>query len=178
MAYRSSHGLLSCSRHLSGQLRHQKTGVLAYKTLDYVFSFKAYHFLNIRKPLLCASTLCFPDKPDAVVFSVENSTAVRLSWSGSVNLSTFVRYTVHCSLSGVIMSVNERVLPPGVDSTVVVLDDDITLTDVYVHNFTLYYIIRNDVTSPQTTAVFTFGTISTHHTLTVHDSSFFSSSHR
>ena len=59
------------------------------------------------------------------------------------------------------MSVNERVLPPGVNSTVVVLDDDITLTDVYVHNFTLYFIIRNDVTSlpgPQTTAVFTFGT--------------------
>ena len=76
------------------------------------------------------------------------------------------------------MSVIERVLPPGVNSTVVVLDDDITLTDVYVHNFTLYYIIRNDVTSPQTTAVFTFGTISTHHTLTVHDSSFLSSSHR
>ena len=59
------------------------------------------------------------------------------------------------------MSVNERVLPPGVNSTVVMLDDDITLTDVYVHNFTLYYIIRNDVTSlpgPKTTAVFTFGT--------------------
>ena len=69
------------------------------------------------------------------------------------------------------MSVNERVLPPGVDSTVVVLDDDITLTDVYVHNFTLYYIIRNDVTSlpgPQTTAVFTFGTMPTHHIVIVH----------
>ena len=89
--------------------------------------------------------------PEAVVFSVENSTAVRLSWSGSVHLSTFVRYTINCSLSGVIMSVNERVLPPRVNSTVVVLDDDITLTDEYVHNFTLYYIIRNDVTSPQTT---------------------------
>ena len=67
------------------------------------------------------------------------------------------------------MSVNERVLPPGVDSTVVVLDDDITLTDVYVHNFTLYYIIRNNVTSlpgPQTTAVFTFGPyLPTHHTI-------------
>ena len=96
-----------------------------------------------------------------MVFSVEDSTAVRLSWSGSVHLSTCVRYTVHCSLSGVIISVNERVLPPGVNSTVVVLDDDITFTDVYVHNFTLYYIIKNDVTSlpgPQTTAVFTFGT--------------------
>ena len=37
------------SRRLSGQLRHQKTGVLAYKTPDYVFSFKAfltYHFLT------------------------------------------------------------------------------------------------------------------------------------
>ena len=92
------------------------------------------------------------------------------------------------------MSVNERVLPPGVNAIVVVLDDDITLADVYVHNFTLYYIIRNDVTSlpgPQTTAVFTFGTyphitlslhlvytLPTHHTLVVHDSSFFSSSHR
>ena len=73
------------------------------------------------------------------------------------------------------MSVNERVLPSGVNSTVVVLDDDITLTDVYVHNFTLYYIIRNNVTSlpgPQTTAVFTFGTILSHHTVIVHDSSF------
>ena len=77
------------------------------------------------------------------------------------------------------MSVNERVLPPRVNSTVVVLDDDITLTDEYVHNFTLYYIIRNDVTSPQTTAVLHLVyTLPTHHTLVVYDSSFFSSSHR
>ena len=48
MAYLATR-LLS-SRRLSGQLRHQKTGVLAYKTLVYVFTFKAfltYHFLII-----------------------------------------------------------------------------------------------------------------------------------
>ena len=48
MAYLAITGFL-VSRCLSGQLRHQKTGVLAYKTLDYVFSFKAfltYHFLT------------------------------------------------------------------------------------------------------------------------------------
>ena len=54
-------------------------------------------------------------------------------------------------------------------------DLDDLVTDVYVHNFTLYYIIKNNVTSlpgPQTTAVFTFGTIPTHHTIIAHDSSF------
>ena len=53
----SSHHRLLSSRRLSGQLRHQKTGVLAYKTLDYVFSFKAfltYHFL--RDVMVC---VCF-----------------------------------------------------------------------------------------------------------------------
>ena len=51
----------------------------------------------------------------------------------------------------------ERVYPHGVTSADIVLKDDIILTDIYVHNFTLYYVIPDDVILNQNVAIFTFG---------------------
>ena len=51
----------------------------------------------------------------------------------------------------------ERVYSPGVTSTLWDLDDDIILTDTYVHNFTLHYIDVLFSAGPHTTASFTFG---------------------
>ena len=51
----------------------------------------------------------------------------------------------------------DRVYSPGVTSADFVTDDDITLTDVFVHKFTLSYITTDDVTQGITTATFTFG---------------------
>ena len=51
----------------------------------------------------------------------------------------------------------ERVYSPGVTSADFVTDDDITLTDVYVHKFTLSYLNADDVIQDVTTATFTFG---------------------
>jgi hypothetical protein len=89
-----------------------------------------------------------------------NATGVRISWSGSVHLPTSIHYTVSLSTTGIIMNQYNRVYPPGTTSDVVVLDDDITLTNAYyVHNFTLYYIIGNDVTlvqGPPTNVPFAF----------------------
>ena len=51
----------------------------------------------------------------------------------------------------------ERVYHPGVTSADFVTDDDITLTDVYVHKFTLSYLNADDVIQDITTATFTFG---------------------
>ena len=56
----------------------------------------------------------------------------------------------------------ERVYPPGVTSAVIPLEDDITLNDVYVHNFTLYYITPDNITPDQddlTVEIFDFGTL-------------------
>ena len=56
----------------------------------------------------------------------------------------------------------ERVYPPGVTSADIALEDDITLNDVYVHNFTLYYITPDNVTpdlDDLTVEIFDFGII-------------------
>ncbi|CAI8054962.1 hypothetical protein GBAR_LOCUS29992 [Geodia barretti] len=98
------------------------------------------------------------DSPAGVSFLPVNATGVRISWSGSVHLPTSIHYTVSLSTTGIIMSQYNRVYPPGTTSDVVVLEDDITLTDEYVHNFTLHYITQNDdVPGTQTIASFTFG---------------------
>ena len=51
----------------------------------------------------------------------------------------------------------DRVYPPGVTSADIVVEDDITLTGIYVHNFTLYYVIPDDIIPNQNVAIFTFG---------------------
>jgi hypothetical protein len=87
---------------------------------------------------------CADGRPAEVSFLPVNATGVRISWSGSVHLPTSIHYTVSLSTTGIIMNQYNRVYPPGTTSDVVVLDDDITLTDEYVHNFTLHYISQND----------------------------------
>ena len=51
-------------------------------------------------------------KPEEVRFLPVNVTAVRISWSGSIHLSTSIIYTVYCS--SIIMRQYERVYPLGV----------------------------------------------------------------
>ena len=102
----------------------------------------------------------FTDKPMGVTVLPVNATAVRVSWSGSAHLHTTILYTVYYSTS--IMRQYERVYPPGVTSADIALEDDITLNDVYVHNFTLYYITPDNVTPDQddlTVEMFDFGII-------------------
>ena len=105
--------------------------------------------------------LYLSDQPEAVTFVVLNATAVRLSWSGSVHLSISIQYTLRSYSNGVIMDEYERVYPPRVTSTLWDLDDDIILTDTFVHNFTLHYVMTIDdvlfSAGPHTTAPFTFG---------------------
>ena len=100
------------------------------------------------------------DKPLGVTVLPVNATAVRVSWSGSAHLRTTILYTVYYSTS--IMRQYERVFPPGVTTADIALEDDITLNDVYVHNFTLYYITPDNVTPDQddlTVEIFDFGII-------------------
>ena len=93
-----------------------------------------------------------------VSFLPVNATGVGISWSGSVHLPTSIQYTASLSTTGIIISQYDRVYPPGTTSDVIVLDDDITLTDEYVHNFTLHYISQNDdVPGIPIIASFTFG---------------------
>ncbi|CAI8049106.1 hypothetical protein GBAR_LOCUS27045, partial [Geodia barretti] len=107
-----------------------------------------------NKPSNASARITLPDKPEEVRFLPVNGTAVRIFWSGSVHLSTFIIYTVYCST--IIMGQYERVYPPGVNFADIVLEDDITLTDIYIHFFTLHYIIPDGVTPNQTVAIFTF----------------------
>ena len=56
----------------------------------------------------------------------------------------------------------ERVFPPGVTSADIAIEDDITLNDVYVHNFTLYYITPDHVIPDKddiNVEIFDFGTL-------------------
>ena len=97
------------------------------------------------------------DKPKEVVFHPVNATGVRIAWSGSVHLHTALTYTASLSTTGTIMSQLDRVYPPGTTSDVLVMDNDITLSDEHDHNFTLHYIDNNPGTP--TSATFSFGNI-------------------
>ena len=101
----------------------------------------------------------FPASPAGVEIQTVNSTAVRLTWSGSVHLYICIQYIVYCSATRLIISRYERVYPPRVTSTVMVLDDAIIPNDVYVHSFTLYYIIDyvKLIPGPHTDVTFSFG---------------------
>ena len=111
-------------------------------------------------PCMCfIFTWTFPASPAGVEFQTVNSTAVRLTWSGSVHLYICIQYTVYYSATRVVISRYERVYSPGVTSTIMVLDDDIIPNDVYVHSFTLYYIIDyvKLIPGPHTDVTFSFG---------------------
>ncbi|CAI8049111.1 hypothetical protein GBAR_LOCUS27045, partial [Geodia barretti] len=107
-----------------------------------------------NKPSNASARITLPaDKPEGVRFLPVNGTTVRIFWSDSVYLSTSIIYTVYCST--IIMRQYETVYS-RVTFADIVLEDDITLTDIYVHNFTLHYIIPDDVIPNQTVAIFTF----------------------
>ena len=112
-------------------------------------------FLPAEVVTVAKSVLIPTDKPEEVKFLPVNATTVRISWAGSVHLPTSIIYTVYCST--IIIIQYERVYSHGVTFADIVLEDDITLTDIYIHNFTLYYIFPDGVTPNQTVAIFTFG---------------------
>ena len=92
-----------------------------------------------------------------------NATAVKVSWAASSLFSTWLQYTSSCTTTGAIMSQYETLLPPGVGSTDVALEDDITLDESkedIQHIFILQFIVTLDdpnTHAPKTTTEFTFG---------------------
>ena len=92
-----------------------------------------------------------------------NATAVKVSWTASSLFSTWLQYTSYYTTTGAIMSQYETLLPPGVGSTDVALEDDIILDESkedIQHIFTLQIIVTLDdpnTHSPITTTEFTFG---------------------
>ena len=92
-----------------------------------------------------------------------NATAVKVSWTASSLFSTWLQYISSCTTTGAIMSQYETLVPPGVGSTDVALEDDITLDESkedIQHIFTLQFILTLDdpnTHSPTTTTEFTFG---------------------
>ena len=107
--------------------------------------------------------LC-PVLPVEMVFSdLVNATAVTVSWAASSLFSTWLQYISSYTTTGAIMSQYETLLPPGVGSTDVALEDDITLDESkedIQHIFTLQYIVTLDdpnTHGPITTNEFTFG---------------------
>ena len=93
-----------------------------------------------------------------------NGTAVTVSWEPTPVFSLLIQHTSYCVSTGVIMSSNEIVIPPGVASTEVDIENDLTLDDMkenIQHKFTLQYIIVTSQGTPEygamTTQIFSFG---------------------
>ena len=121
-----------------------------------------FHWGNVLggKGLQCGLSFSHADRPKEVVFHLVNATGVRIAWSGSVHLHTALTYTASLSTTGIIMSQLDRVYPPGTNSDVLVMDDDITLSDEYDHNFTLRYIANNsNIPGTPTSATFSFDNV-------------------
>ena len=92
-----------------------------------------------------------------------NATAVTVSWAASSSFSTWLQYISSYTTTRAIMSQYETLVPPGVGSTDVALEDDITLDESkedIQHIFTLQFIVTLDdpnTHAPITTNEFTFG---------------------
>ena len=93
-----------------------------------------------------------------------NATAVTVSWKPTPVFSLLIQHTSYCVSTGVIMSHNEIVLPPGVASTEVDIENGLTLDDMkenIQHKFTLQYIIVTSQGTPEygamTMQIFSFG---------------------
>ena len=93
-----------------------------------------------------------------------NATAVTASWKPTPVFSLLIQHTSYCVSTGVIMSHNEIVLPPGVASTEVDIENGLTLDDMkenIQHKFTLQYIIVTSQGTPEygamTMQIFSFG---------------------
>ena len=126
----------------------------------FIYTYRKVCFLSAEVVTVAKSVFIPTDKPEEVRFLPVNATAVRISWSGSVHLPTYIIYTVICSTN--VVRNNERVYPPEVTSADIELEDDIILTCTsYVHNFTLYYgdVIPLQGNNPSTLTTFTFGKV-------------------
>ena len=86
-----------------------------------------------------------------------NATAVNVSWSGSTHLSTTFEYIVYCTSSGSVMSEHSAEFQPGVSSTALEMEDDITFDFKYQHKFRLSYFDESSAPGPVTTITFFFG---------------------
>ena len=106
----------------------------------------------------------YPVQPQSVTISLVNATAVTISWNVNIIFSILIQHTSYCVSTGVIMSNNEIVLPPGVAFTEVDIENDLTLDDMkenIQHKFTLQYIIVTTQGTPEygamTMQIFSFG---------------------
>ena len=86
-----------------------------------------------------------------------NATAVNISWSGSTHLSTTLEYIVYCTSSGSVMSERSAGFQPGVSSTALEMEDDITFDFKYQHKFHLNYFDGSGAPGPVSTTTFSFG---------------------
>ena len=86
-----------------------------------------------------------------------NATAVNVSWSGSTHLSTTFEYIVYCTSSASVMSERSAGFSPGVSSTALEMEDDITFDFKYQHKFHLSYFDESGAAGPVTTTTFSFG---------------------
>ena len=94
-------------------------------------------------------------RPDAVIITPVNATVVMVTWSGSAYLPTRLRYNSIYNATGAVMTRYEVVLPVGVASVNVTLNDDVM---GYVHKFSLNYVAEgDDETAPVTVETFVFG---------------------
>ena len=106
---------------------------------------------------------CIVSQPESVTFDVVNASAVTVSWSVSLVFFAELEYIGFYTATGAIMSRYEIVLQPGVASTDVAVERDITLSgskEDVEHNFTLVYTIIFQGTKSYgkvTEATFTFG---------------------
>ena len=101
--------------------------------------------------------LTLTDKPESVTITPLNATAVNVSWSGSTHLSTTFEYIVYCTSSGSVMSEHSAGFQPGVSSTALEMEDDITFDFKYQHKFHLNYFEGSGTPGPVTTTTFSFG---------------------
>ena len=88
-----------------------------------------------------------------------NATAVNVSWTASSIYFARLGHTSFCTASGVVRSEYETTLSPGVASTVVVIEDDLTLDESkegIEHIFTLHFVLV-DTYGEKIEATFTFG---------------------
>ena len=70
-----------------------------------------------------------------------DATAVTVSWNSSPTFPTSLHYSSSLTTTGLVMTQHTEVLPPGVGSADISLDDEF---DGYKHNFTLHYVVECD----------------------------------
>ena len=80
-----------------------------------------------------------------------NATAVTVSWNSSPTFPTSLHYSSSLTTTGLVMTHHTEILPPGLGSTDISLDDEF---DGCKHNFTLHYVVECDAPVFETNYVF------------------------